>query len=153
VKEHDMNSARQYVEQMAEVMREHRVPLTIALALEFGREWPHSEPAPRLGQRGRCFANAMQHARINDWVYVEGWACTGGLGLALEHAWCLRPDGTIMDPTWDDGHDYFGIPFHIGFVEDMALKTGYYGALGNLYLLRESVDDIEQYLRDGVVVD
>ncbi|MFJ3780069.1 hypothetical protein ACIPX0_51275 [Streptomyces sp. NPDC090075] len=63
-----------------------------------------------------CYSNAARYAlahRDEGVVYAEGFALThAGLDVYLPHAWIVRPDGTVLDPTWGDapGRAYVGIP-------------------------------------------
>lgn len=87
------------------------------LLLERGRlfaaaELPFGER--RLPPR-QCYANAFAMASVRaDLVYAEGYAvCDVGDGALLhfQHAWCVDPDGVVVDPTWDTpGEAYLGLP-------------------------------------------
>ncbi|GAA2264090.1 MULTISPECIES: hypothetical protein [Kitasatospora] len=63
-----------------------------------------------------CYGNASTTARRHPGlVYVEGFAAAGLGGASvvpLAHAWCAAADGTVVDPTWQDGwgQAYFGVP-------------------------------------------
>ncbi|MGY4963555.1 hypothetical protein [Streptomyces sp. 900105245] len=87
------------------------------LLLTLGRR--HA-PAPRpdglIGMPDRlCYSNSAQYAQEHQdegLLYAEGFALTHtGLDFYLPHAWTVRPDGTVLDPTWDDepGRAYVGI--------------------------------------------
>lgn len=62
-----------------------------------------------------CYSNAARFAlahRGDDFIYAEGFALTHvGTDFYLPHAWVVRPDGTVLDPTWDDepGRAYLGV--------------------------------------------
>lgn len=85
------------------------------LLLEQGRLFT---PAPRAGDvpalpASLCYANAAMIARAYDGlIYAEGVALLADQPVQLEHAWCVQPDGTVADPTWDDGAAaaYLGLP-------------------------------------------
>ncbi|WP_372407481.1 hypothetical protein [Streptomyces luteireticuli] len=88
--------------------------LLLALARRFT-----AVPSPHdlVGMPDRlCYSNAANYAlahRGQGLVYAEGFALThAGLDFHLPHAWCVRPDGTVLDPTWDDapGRAYVGVP-------------------------------------------
>lgn len=64
-----------------------------------------------------CYGNAARYAtdhQAQGMVYAEGFALTnvGGADLHLAHAWVVRPNGTVLDPTWGDhpGWAYIGVP-------------------------------------------
>lgn len=67
-----------------------------------------------------CFDNALRLSRRRrGFRYVEGYA----LGvIPVHHAWCVDPEGYVIDPTWasitpdmvdgnDIGTSYFGVVF------------------------------------------
>ncbi|MEU3400632.1 hypothetical protein [Streptomyces filamentosus] len=63
----------------------------------------------------RCYENAALYASgTPGLMYTEGVALvnTGnGRHIHLSHAWAVRPDGTVIEPTWDEpGRAYFGLP-------------------------------------------
>ena len=87
------------------------------LLLALGRRFtPTSSPDDLIGMPDRlCYSNAARYAlahRDEGLVYAEGFALTHHeLDFYLPHAWVVRPDGTVLDPTWDDapGRAYVGI--------------------------------------------
>ena len=79
-------------------------------------------PAPLPGDYRRgtptyCFANAgaLAKKKLSRLTYVEGYATAI---IPVLHAWCVDPDGGVVDPTWDDGVGvaYFGVAFATDFV-------------------------------------
>ncbi|MEU9599324.1 hypothetical protein AB0E06_21255 [Streptomyces sp. NPDC048109] len=94
----------------------YRSQFHILLAL--GRRFtPTPSPDDLIGMPDRlCYGNAARYAlshRDEGVVYAEGFALThAGLDFYLPHAWVVHPDGTALDPTWDDapGRAYVGIP-------------------------------------------
>ena len=58
----------------------------------------------------------------HQWADQEGWTYCEGYALvpstmpfpAVEHAWCLTPDGLVADPALPDGYAtlYWGLPLH-----------------------------------------
>ncbi|MFE2729308.1 hypothetical protein [Kitasatospora sp. NPDC059327] len=78
--------------------------------------WP-TRGAPRPAAAGRCHPSTLRAARQVGAVYVEGFAYAHC--AAYPHAWCARPDGTVLDPRWPDGAAaaYLGVPMTITFVE------------------------------------
>jgi hypothetical protein len=86
-----------------------------------------------------CFGNAaMRAARDARLTYVEGYVQAL---IPVHHAWLLREDGRIVDPTLSliglNGQrreigDYFGVPFQTDFVGAFLIKTGTYGLLDGM---------------------
>ena len=72
----------------------------------------------------QCFDNAFRLARRRGLIYVEGFAVNSFL-FPFPHGWCVTGEGVVVDPTWDDGWEYFGIPFDMDFViaTRRAIKT------------------------------
>jgi hypothetical protein len=74
-------------------------------------EWAHLR-----GEESACFANALAAAESNPELrYVEGMYAVGA-GHYTPHAWCLAPDGTLLEltlPTYDTHryHDRRGLTF------------------------------------------
>lgn len=97
--------------------------------LRDGSPLPEGMPREPIGF---CYMNAVHLAqRIDGLVYCEGLA-TSGVGIAMEHAWCLHVDsGRVIDPTWDkpESNQYFGVPFERTFTAAFLLRTGVYGML------------------------
>jgi len=71
-------------------------------------------PLPRRyarvrGELGQCYGNAQRIWRASDGQldYCEGYSL--GSVIPMLHAWCVEPDGTVVDPTWAWGTDRFEI--------------------------------------------
>ncbi len=96
-----------------------------ALVLEHGR-WFTPAPLPPDRPRGRpqrCYGNATLHSQTYQLVYTEGFAIHT-TGFPAAHAWCVRPDGTVEDPTWDtDGHAYLGLPFTDDYLREHETRA------------------------------
>lgn len=104
--------------------------------------------SPVKGKMKECYMNAYQLATHRDgYTYVEGMATTEKVPIPLDHAWCVDAHGDVVDPTWNEGNAYFGVPFKTEYIEKTALKTKVYGVLShtNLDLLRgkDKVEDIK----------
>jgi hypothetical protein len=83
---------------------------------------------PRLGRMKECFKNSFELAASEpDLIYCEGYAL--GAVIAVHHAWCVRKDGTVVDPTWKSGEDYFGVPLRLEYVVKFIDDTGCYDSV------------------------
>jgi hypothetical protein len=98
---------------------------------------------------GFCFRNAAS-MMSNQYSYCEGYAIAPGL-FSMEHAWVVdESDGQVVDPTWAEGTDYFGVKFTCKFTAEFALRVGHYSIFGNLYRLRMNPADVVAYLEGGI---
>jgi len=82
------------------------------------------------GEIKQCFRNAfllsLGHMEL---TYVEGYAFCENL-IPVHHAWCVDPDGNVVDPTWrDTGIEYIGVPFSQKYAMSLIQKKGCYGIL------------------------
>ena len=96
----------------------------------------------RRMKRGQCFRNATLRAVRNPRLkYVEGYATV--YGVPLQHAWNVRDDGALIDPTWEGTakEHYFGVAFSTEYITSAMLKNGYYGALDGFYN-RHTIKDL-----------
>lgn len=92
-------------------------PSQYHLLLALGRRFTPAPSPDDLSSMpgGICHLNAARYALAHQGegvVYGEGFALMrAGLDLCVPHAWAVRPDGTVLDPTWDDapGRAYVGI--------------------------------------------
>ena len=76
-----------------------------------------------------CYGNAFEVSLANKGLtYVEGYA-RKKRGISTLHAWCITKDEKVIDPTWNDGVEYFGVPFKKKFVKDTVLRRKLYGIL------------------------
>ena len=92
------------------------------------------EPLPKRVKRmqmKQCFANAAQLSLEHGWLYVEGYASSGKLGIPLLHAWNVTKDGKLVDATWDEPEtsEYFGVAFNKTDMSRWLVKLGHYGLL------------------------
>lgn len=104
------------------------------LVLAEGRDYT---PAPLpdgipLGTIKECFTNATELANTHpDLTYVEGYATSAVVGIAVHHAWCATPEGVVVDNTWRDyetgvpkvGVAYVGIP--VSAADHLASMVAY----------------------------
>lgn len=60
-----------------------------------------------------CYAISRRNTEVYpDYLYAEGFALDGN--LPTEHAWNVRPDGTILDMAFGRlGGAYFGVAFRV----------------------------------------
>jgi hypothetical protein len=104
--------------------------------LTHGRDY-RADKTTFKGRRMRaqeCFRNAtLMGRRDPSLTYVEGFLSF--LGVPIHHAWLVRPDGRVVDPTlsnktvdWDT--PYYGVAFGRGFVAAFILRQGRFGLLG-----------------------
>src|SRR6188768_2164837 len=70
----------------------------------------------KYGKLKQCFQNATRLMwDFPELIYCEGYAQTV---IPTHHAWCIDPDGKVVDPTWGRDqdraekyppHEYFGV--------------------------------------------
>ena len=102
------------------------------LILYYGKSFVKiSQNSCFMGNKKECFKNAYQLSFTKNLTYCEGYAVSKILNFPVEHAWCIDNDNNVIDPTWNDGIEYFGIPFSMEFIINQALKTSVYGVFGN----------------------
>ena len=116
---------------------------------------PENATYTRRGPMGDCYRNSLHAALRTGMTYCEGYAVAGRVGIPLEHAWLCDAQGRVVDPTWPDGADYFGVPFNEEFHADFVTETGYHGILCNLYLhplacKRQNAQAVLDFLAQGV---
>jgi hypothetical protein len=110
-----MSFSRQWCEMLAHYYAKSGVEKSpAALLLQYGAEYPDRRPAPWRGTPKACYANAQYLVkRRPGWRYVEGFATAL---VPIEHAWCLNPDGQVIDPTLEQASDYFGVAIDMAVV-------------------------------------
>ena len=108
---------------------------TPAFVLATGR--PYTAAARPKGLRKMpnklCFRNA-HYLALDDrtLTYTEGYALSFQ-GIPVEHAWCVRADGTVVDPTWyhPELAAYYGVEIPLEVVSGLVSRQGVYGILVN----------------------
>jgi len=76
-----------------------------------------------------CYYNAQMLALDNEELkYYEGWAISGGVGFPLDHGFNVA-GGKIIDVSWPDGIEYFGIEIPLDFVRREMLRTEIAGTI------------------------
>lgn len=90
-------------------------------------------------QRKGCYYNAQLLAlAVKGLKYFEGWAYTK-MGFPLEHSWLIDKKNKVIDVTWCDGVEYFGVEIPVDFVKKEMYETGYSNSLLNRYYLEKII--------------
>ena len=103
--------------------------------LRHGRayEWHQFPRRLTRGVPRACYRNAARLAlRSARYTYVEGCAVAPGIGISLDHAWCIDQAGHVVDPTWQDGRDYFGVAFRTDYLRRVVRANRQYGLIHNV---------------------
>lgn len=115
-----------------------------SLVLKEGRSFELG-PLPegvRYGKEKECFKTAFNLAESNPdrYVYVEGFATTKVVpSLPIWHAWVAnKTTGKVIDNTWKDGVEYFGIPMKWDFVRKAVHESETYGVFSDFSKTRIS---------------
>jgi len=96
--------------------------------LKNGKLFTEKEDAEKYHQEFKkvfkgCYFNAQVMALDNkELTYYEGWGITEKVGIPLEHAF-NAVDGKVVDITWVDGIEYFGVEVPVMFVTGAFLKV------------------------------
>ena len=113
----DVHGYARFVDETCQTPPGWRFPTSSHLLLEHGR-WFAPGPLPaeiRAMPAQFCFINAAVTACRHGLLYAEGIAgfAVGDEIRGLAHGWCVAPDGSVVDPTWDPdiGVAYLGIAF------------------------------------------
>ena len=102
------------------------------LVLTYGKPYKELMPRPKWVRKGiikQCYHNCLKALikHPDKLIYCEGFA----LGIIpVMHAWLLY-EGKVIDPTWENGQEYFGIAFKTAYVFRIAKETGYSGVIDN----------------------
>lgn len=148
----ETNQSEQFIRQVTGHFKDGS-PLAYQVLAARGRVYPRKAPyQPVLGQLGQCYENAYHLAMNQGLHYVEGLAIPGAVGFAMDHAWCVDDDGQVFDPTWDNGQDYFGVPFSYDGLATIYDQSGHHSVFGNLFRLRKlGVEGVRQLLLDAAL--
>lgn len=83
----------------------------------------------KRGPMKECYRNAaLLSIQDPKYYYVEGYAM--GIIPAM-HAWCIDKDKNVIDPTWPDGREYFGVVFKESYLFKHMEKYKRYGLIDN----------------------
>ena len=88
-------------------------------------------PLPKKVRRGpmkQCFRNAALLSMETSYYYAEGYTLSI---IPTIHAWCVSRKGKVVDPTWKDGKEYYGIVIKKSYLYKYLLKYKRYGLLEN----------------------
>ncbi|HNI35842.1 MAG TPA: hypothetical protein PLV93_10605 [Microthrixaceae bacterium] len=89
---------------------------------------------PLLSTPKECFRNAGLAAQEHESLrYAEGFAFPAVVRMPMAHAWLIDEAGEVVDPTWSDGADYFGIIVPTDRMTALTVETGMWGVLGSLH--------------------
>jgi len=70
-----------------------------------------------------CYYNAQFMAMDNRKLkYYEGWGISKGIGFPLEHGFNVANE-KVIDISWLDGIEYFGIEIPVDFARKEMLRT------------------------------
>lgn len=76
-----------------------------------------------------CYYNAQMLALDNkELEYYEGWGVTKAIGFPLDHGFNVA-GGKVVDISWPDGVEYFGISIPPDFIREEMLRTETAGAI------------------------
>ena len=70
-----------------------------------------------MGTALQCFRYSFRTAlrKPRFYTYVEGYAINTWVARhPVAHAWCIDPEGFVVDTTWDEGMDGSGAKFSLG---------------------------------------
>lgn len=88
-------------------------------------------------QTKSCYYNAQSIAvTSSEFEYWEGWAMTEKVPIPLGHSWNTI-DGNIIDVTWKDGVEYFGIKIPTNYIRKFWLANGRSEALMKFYIAKK----------------
>lgn len=148
-------TCKKYVETVVNVMALNSgVPVEYRVLQAHGQKMePKKHPLTGTMPLGMCYHNSYKAMAETQMRYCEGYAMTSGLMMPMAHGWLVDTDGRVVDPTWKDGCDYFGVVFDTFFLLKTVAKTKRLGILGNLYVLKMRPDDCEAYINNGLALE
>jgi len=102
--------------------------------LQNGRQFKVRKEFPDDIERGpkkQCYTNCFGIVMTYDnYRYCEGYA-KSAYGFITEHAWLIDENDEVVDPTWDDGFEYYGYIIDVETLEHVSKKTEYIGIIDN----------------------
>ena len=146
------DTLRDYITKLYDLMGAEQCPIEYRILREFGT-YMNSQTHSVNGTMtlGECYSNAYKMLEDPVYRYCEGYATSTSLGIPLAHAWVVDKDNNVVDPTWKDGDQYFGVAFDSMFLYKTLIKTKHHGVFGNLYRMRiRTPEDCVLYLKNGL---
>jgi len=88
----------------------------------------------------QCYYNAQRLTMFSNGMfqYYEGWATSRKLGIPFEHGWNVYK-GRVVDLTWKDGNEYFGVHIPKKFIGEWWIDRGIAERLIAFYILKVGV--------------
>jgi hypothetical protein len=121
-----LSQLKTFLQERAEQMRRYARPdrkycCFEELILDGGVAMVAATKPPKLkrGLPKSCYYNAQKIAfGGRGLTYVEGYALSADIPMAIAHGWLLNERGEAIDPTWDEpGVAYLGIPLKTVWVK------------------------------------
>jgi hypothetical protein len=72
-------------------------------------------------RNGNGLASPVARNAVNRWVAMH----------TVVHAWCVASDNFVVDRTWDEGTEYFGVPFRHDYLRRVLKARRDYGLIDN----------------------
>ena len=136
-----MNTVEQYLEDSVRLNPDPRCYTAHNFVYFHGTEYKpcpdHRKYFRTYGGVGRCFHNSLKLVRKfpHELTYVEGFAASLKNGQPSPHtglhAWAVTRSGEVVDPTWPDGHEFFGVAFDLNYVLKTAGKRKHFSVIDN----------------------
>jgi len=139
------NDAKTYVERLVAAFKGPQME-GYKYILEHGQAFRASETSKELLalikkfkrfniRKQACFYNSQMLTMESNGVfkYYEGWASTTDIGIPFEHGFNVY-QGKVVDITWQNGKDYFGLEIPLTFIRNFLAKTGMSRGLLGEYL-------------------
>lgn len=82
------------------------------------------------GEAKNCYGNSYQIAVMDNNInYCEGIAVAHNVPLPMAHAWNYIPGLGVVDSTWKNGVEYFGVVIPKWYLTQLVLNSSRYGVL------------------------
>src|SRR5258707_406050 len=92
---------------------------------------PHYQAESGWGNRANVSATP-RHWRFGSPASTRTWRVTRNRWMTMHtvaHAWCVRSNNVVVDPTWDEGAEYFGVPFQHDYLRRVLKARRDYGLI------------------------